>query len=311
MSSGERLSFLPPARQSPAQPAPAGSARPGQTGLPRAGVQSQLRADFEQHDGVTRLVSKYHTAPVKIAKTFPLGGPLGVIVMDVSPGLMAGDRYEFDWNAGRGTHLTATNQSFTKVHPCPDASRGSSVRQRFALGEGAVFEWMPEPVMLYRDAALKAETEVYLGEGAVFMQSEVLCPGRLPRGERFDYRQYGNRMNVYLGDELICAQHQRIVPSRQRLQAPGCFGDATHTGAFYVFSDRLTAQHIEAVRQAFESLPARGDKHVTAGVSATHKHGLAVLAAGTSAWPLQEALAAVWGAVRASLLGLPPLRLHH
>jgi len=164
--------------------------------------------------------------------------------------------------------------------------------------------------MLYRDAALQSDTEVHLSEGAVYMQAEVLCPGRTPRGERFDYRTYGSRMKVYRGDELIFAQHQRIVPSRQRLDAPGCFGDMTHTGAFYAFSDRLSAMHLDAVRQALESLPAWGERRITAGVSATHKHGLAVLAAGTSAWPLQEALAAAWRAMRASLLGLPPLRLH-
>lgn len=296
---------------------------------------SELRAEFQCHNGITRMVSKYHTAPIKIAKAFPLGSAAGVIVMDVSPGLLAGDRYELDWKAGGNAHIYMTNQSFTKVHPSPvlgsdpahdpvhdpnhgSATKrspvpflsGSSIFQRFELGEGAVVESMPEPIMLYKDAVFLNETEVRLAAGAVWMQAEIVCPGRTLRGERFQYHSYRSRFRVYYEDELIYAQNGLVEPDSQQLSAPGCLGEMTHTGTFYAFGAGLTAEHAEAVRDALAQLPQRSGYHIITGVTATHKHGIAVMAAGTAAWPLQEAFAAAWQALRGSLLGLPPLQQH-
>ena len=95
------------------------------TATPSALRSSTLRATFRRKEAGTFIASKYHTAPIKIAKAFPLDGRLGVIVMDVSPGLLDGDRYDFQWNVEDGAHVYMTNQSFTKVHP---SHRG---KQRF------------------------------------------------------------------------------------------------------------------------------------------------------------------------------------
>lgn len=266
---------------------------------------SRLRASFGSYGGHTRVDAKYHDAPIKIAKSFPLGGPLAVIVMDVSPGLLEGDRYEMDWTIGENAHVYITNQSYTKVHPSGEL--GSELLQRYALAPGAVAESMPEPVMLYKDASLLMETEVELAPSALWMGAEVLCPGRTLRGELFHYRLYRNRMRVRLGGELIFAQNQRIDPSRQMLGAPGCFGDLTHTGTLYAFSDAIGAGQMETIRGALDAWPVREGQRWTAGVSLTHKHGLAVLAAGTSAWVLEELLGEARRALREAVPGLAPL----
>lgn len=270
---------------------------------------SQLRAVFEKGERGSILTSKYHTAPIKIAKSFPLGGPVGVIVMDVSPGLLAGDRYELHWKAGQGAHAYITNQSFTKVHPSHEVHGGAELVQCFQLEAGAIVESMPEPTMLYRDAVFKMKSEVRLAEGSVWMGAEVLCPGRALRGELFAYRSCRTEFHVYDKDELIYAQHQLIEPMSQRLSARGCFGEMTHTGVFYVFSDRLNAAHAEAIRTALSELPRFEEHPIEWGVSMTHKHGIAVMAASTAAWPLQETLAIAWGTVRERLLGLPPIAI--
>ncbi|MBW7473820.1 urease accessory protein UreD [Paenibacillus oenotherae] len=272
---------------------------------------SELRAEFQCSSGVTHLVSKYHTAPIKIAKVFPLGGPAGVIVMDVSPGLLAGDRYELEWKIGPNAHVYMTNQSFTKVHPCGDPVRGgSSIVQKFQLQQGAVVESMPEPIMLYKDAAFVNETEVQLSSGSVWMQAEIVCPGRTLRGERFQYRSYRNRLRVRHEGELIYAQNGLIEPGKQLLTAPGCLGGMTHTGVLYAFSDAITSRHVEAVRNAIAALPQREGQPVLAGVTATHKFGIAVMTAGMAAWPLQEVLAEAWQTLRRVLLHQAPLQFH-
>ncbi|MDQ0110770.1 urease accessory protein UreD [Paenibacillus harenae] len=271
---------------------------------------SELRASFAVAGEQTYVAGKYHTAPIKIAKAFPVDGQLAVIVMDVSPGLLSGDRYELDWTCEADAHVMLTNQSYMKVHPSMPGC-GSSMRQTFELAENAVVENMPEPIMLFKNASFANETIVRLRPGAIWMQADVLCPGRTLRGERFDYMGYRNSLSVYYGEELLFAQRQRIEPRLQRLEDAGCMGEMTHLATFYLFSDRVTSAHLELLRHTLDefSVGELSVGHtVIAGVSRTHRHGIAVTAASTAAWPLQRLMREVWHACRDGLLGKSPLR---
>ncbi|OBZ12844.1 urease accessory protein UreD [Bacillus sp. FJAT-26390] len=268
---------------------------------------SVLRASFASSRGQTFIENKFHTAPIKIAKAFPLEGQLGVIVMDVSPGLLDGDRYELEWTAAVAAHAMITNQSYTKVHPST-SSRGSAMQQTFILEENAVIEHMPEPVMLYKDAAFRNETAVRLKEGSAWLQAEVLCPGRTLRGERFDYRAYSNALTVHYGEELIFSQRQRIEPAKQTISAPGCWDEMTHWATFYMFSDLVRSVHLEQLQETLDSCAAPDGHKILAGASMTHRFGVAVSAASTAAWPLQQLMQELWRTARKGLLGKPPLR---
>ena len=263
---------------------------------------------FAVRDGQTKVSGKYHTAPIKIAKAFPVEEQLAVIVMDVSPGLLEGDRYELEWTSGKHSHVMITNQSYMKVHPSLPAG-GSSMRQSFVLEEYAVVEHMPEPMMLYKDAALRNETHVSLQTGSVWMQADVLCPGRTLRGEKFDYRSLHNELTVHYGEQLIFAQRQRIEPASQILGAPGCWEEMTHSAAFYVFSDRVDGRLLELLQETLDGYAAPGGHPVAAGASLTQRYGAAVIAASTAAWPLQQLMRELWAAARAGLLNKRPLKL--
>ncbi|MGO4108124.1 urease accessory protein UreD [Paenibacillus sp. YAF4_2] len=267
-----------------------------------------LRASFRYTDGVTTLADKYHTSPIKIAKTFPLKEQLGVIIMDASPGLLEGDCYELEWKAGSSTHSCITTQSYMKVHP--SLTNGSSIRQTFHLGDHAIVEHMPEPVMLYKEARFHNDTNVYLGQGAVWMQADILCPGRTLRKERFQYTEFRNALSVYYGHELIYAQRQRIVPESQKLASPGSWDEMTHIATFCLFTDRLTPSHIQSMKQLVEKQPSMYGAHpVVIGVSETQRYGLVAAAASTAAWPLQEAMRSIWNGARSILLHKEPVIL--
>lgn len=261
------------------------------------GRLSQLQASFERIGGVTRLAGRYHTSPIKIAKSFALGESAGVLIMDVSPGMLEGDRYELEWRAGRDTHVQLSNQSFLKVHPCPGGGE-ASVRQSFVLEENAVLEHMPEPVMLYGDASFRADTVVRLAPGSCWMQAEVLCPGRSHRNERFRYRSLDSCLTVYEGQELIYRQRQRVIPGEQLLRAPGCWQDMTHWGTLCLFGAGIDDTFAGKMQEALDELAPIPNREVVSGLSLTWRNGLVVQAAGRSAWTLQRCLEAAWLAAR-------------
>jgi urease accessory protein len=283
--------------------------------MPR--VTGEITAEFAVRGGLTQLVHKYHASPLKIAKTFryenetltPGAHPteqLGVYMMDCSPGLMSGDHYEINVRLGEGARVFLTNQSFTKVHPSqPD--HGSTQRQTLHLEADALLEYIPEPLMLYKDASLSAEMEVHLTPGAAFIFSDVICPGRTQRGEIFQYARYTNRMKVWCDNELIFYQNQRIEPQMMQLTAPGCWEKETHLGNLYIFSDRLRQHHLEGI---LESLNKLEGVDVRVGASLTHKYGLVVSVMGRHAWELQITLTKAWHELRRSLFALTPLMIN-
>lgn len=250
---------------------------------------------------------QYCKSPIKIAKTFPEGKSLCVMMMDASPGMLSGDRYELQWTAGAGAHLCLTNQGFTKVHPCTP-ELGASTENRYRLAAGACIETMMKPIMLYKDASYTNRTVVELERDAVWMQGEVLSPGRVLRGESFAYEQLDNRISVYYEGELIHHQKQLVRPGRQRVAAKGAWDTYSHLGSFLVCSDRVDTVLLESVRAVLDRLPFPNDQ-LYAGAAMTYRHGLTVTAAGSSSWIVQHMIKEVWNDVRQTLLRLQPSRV--
>lgn len=277
-------------------------------------LTGEISAQFAVRSGFTRLVHKYHASPLKIAKTFRYENEtcmdgaapmdqLGVYMMDCSPGLMAGDHYEISVRLEEGARVFLTNQSFTKVHPSGE-DQGSTQHQILRLEADALLEYMPEPLMLYKDANLFAETEAHLSSGSTLIFSDVLCPGRTQRGEIFHYTRYVNRMKVWYEGELIFYQNQRVEPGTMELSSPGCWEGETHMGNLFIFSDRLGPRHLEVIVDKLSQLEGQT---VRVGASLTYKYGLVVNIMGRHAWELQDVLTKAWHQIRRSLFDLTPL----
>ncbi|WP_164821281.1 urease accessory protein UreD, partial [Paenibacillus koleovorans] len=218
------------------------------------GKPAALQAKFiVAPNGKTQLAESFARAPLKLAKTFeqPGGdGQAGVIVMDCSPGLMAGDVYEQAWWLEPGASVKIGSQSFTKVHPSD--GRASRQRLRFRVERDGCLEWLPQPLMLYADARLHSECMLELGDGAVAALTEIVCPGRSLRGESFQYGLYDSRFTVSraAGGEVLYRGRQRWEPARQRLASPAVWGEFTHIGTLWVFADRLRPAHAELLHEA-------------------------------------------------------------
>ncbi|RTE08845.1 urease accessory protein UreD [Paenibacillus whitsoniae] len=277
-------------------------------------LTGSVAARFTAQNGRTQLVERSHAAPLKIAKTFryanetidpdtPPVDQVGVYIMDCSPGLMAGDHYELRVELGDAARVYVTNQSYTKVHPARDGV-GASQRQTLRLAPGAVLEYMPEPLMLYKDAVYTSDLDVYLAAGSALLYGEVICPGRTQCGEVFHYTRLASRMRVQYQEKLIYYQHQQIEPAVSAMNAPGGWDSETHLGNLYVFSDRLGQRHLDAMTACLEPLTGSS---VRAGASLTYEHGLVVTVMGRHAWELQRALNMAWQQMRRCLLGLAPL----
>jgi urease accessory protein len=267
---------------------------------------AELEASFISRGGQTALHSKFHKSPLKIAKTFSRDQQqIGVCVMDCSPGLMAGDRYRLNWQLAPETSVFITNQSYTKIHPSQE--RPAYQLQSFHVAQDACLEYKPEPIMLYKDASFRAETEIFMDAGAVVFLCDIVCPGRVLRDEVFQYARYDSQLKVHYQNQLIYYNRQCIEPAAfgtneeagslaqlsSDFRHTGGWEDYTHQGTLYVFSEQIKQEHLAPLNARILDYP-----HLLCGVSLTYQHGLIVSVLGKSVWELQQLLDEAWNLMK-------------
>jgi urease accessory protein len=268
---------------------------------------AKLEATFANRGNRTELLHKFHKSPLKIAKTFMREDQqLGVCIMDCSPGMMAGDKYHLEWWLLPESNVHITNQSYTKVHPC--AERPAYQLQSFHIAKGARLEYKPEPIMLYKEASYRSDTEISLESGTIVFWMDIVCPGRVLRGEVFQYDKYDSRLKVYYENQLIYYNRQCVKPQQKDTlieadESPitnfhriGGWEDYTHQAMFYIFTDRMKREHLTPLQDLLQKYPK-----LHCGVSLTYKHGMVISALGKSVWELQQLLDEAWFLMKARI----------
>lgn len=251
-----------------------------------AAASPRLEAHFHLGNGRTRMGRCFTGAPLKIAKTFALdedetGIGVCVCVMDCSPGMLAGDHYQFHWQLESGARVFVTTQGFTRVHPSRE--NPCLLKQTIRLERGAKLELFPEPLMLFRDASLRTETEVELAEGATLLMGEIVCAGRVGRGEAFEFHALQSRLRVRREGRLIFLNQTGLRPANFDPKRIGAWKGFTHQGHFCVFSLDANASMLDILRPLLET-----SNRVWSGASRLEEGGVFVSLLGHRACDLQE-----------------------
>jgi len=116
--------------------------------------------------------------------------------MNTSPGLLAGDDINMSIQLGQGTRLYLADQAATKVHTMPQPAAHATIHNWIEVGDRATLEFLPEPLILFADSALSQTTDITLHAEAGLSLGEIILPGRLARGEAYQFRQYFSRLRV-------------------------------------------------------------------------------------------------------------------
>ncbi len=150
--------------------------------------------------GKTIVTHQYTTYPWRLSGVFRLDAAeeqrAYLYITNTSPGLLAGDSLSLSLQLEAGASLHLTDQAATKVHPMPIKNTKATVDLNMAVEAGASLEFVPEPLILFADAALEQTTRIQLHEGAELFWSEIILPGRLARGECYQFHHYYSRLEI-------------------------------------------------------------------------------------------------------------------
>ena len=143
---------------------------------------------------------QYTAYPLRLSTVFRLDGAntnrAYLYTINTSPGLLAKDELKMSLQLEDNTNLYLTDQAATKVHPMPIEHSQATVDLQIELRSRSCLELVPEPVILYSDAALTQNISIKLDRTAKLFLREIILPGRLARGEYYQFRYYFNRLKL-------------------------------------------------------------------------------------------------------------------
>ncbi|NJK61851.1 MAG: hypothetical protein HC921_03420 [Synechococcaceae cyanobacterium SM2_3_1] len=265
---------------------------------------------LQDSKGFSRLVRSYSHYPFRLSPPLQLSSQdqecLYLYLMNTAPGWLAKDRVRSEIHLGSEARLFLTDQAATKVHSMPEVKDKAQVHTEVSLSPGAFLEWLPEPVILYREASLQQTCKLIVAEDAGFVLSEIMVPGRLARGEVFQFRQYSNRVVVMDNREMVrWIDSGQLTGLNNPLTQSPLLKDLPITGTLYVVPPQ--PQILPQLQEKLHLLSEGRKNELILGVSRLPDgKGLIMRSLSTRASWIREIHYTALNLVR-NLMGLPEL----
>lgn len=244
---------------------------------------SELRLQAGLQNGKTILEDVYFTAPYKIMKPFPLpGGGISVMPLCASAGIMAGDVQVFDYKVGAGAALEILSQSFEKIHKMDEGCARREIRVDLASG-GTLF-YNPQPVIPFAGSAFDSDMKIQLAdETSKLFLLDILSCGRAASGERFGYRRFKSKVQIWRDGKLIYRDNTCYEPEKMPMEGLGMYEGYSHMANIFMTADEDAAALQEQIWTILE-----GETECEGGVTHLSGGDLAVRIFGNRAQVLQE-----------------------
>jgi urease accessory protein len=214
-------------------------------------------------------------------------------------GIAGGDHLQLRVAVAANAHVQLTTPGAAKWYRAD--GRPSAQRLDFAVSEGGVLEWLPQPSILVDGIEARSDVRVRLARDSVYIAFDIVCLGRTASSERFDDGTWRQRIDIVRDDALIWSERVLLRGGDALLASgPGLYG-APVFGTFAAMAANIPDDLIAACRRPAS---ARGDGSVT-----RLPHAIIGRYRGDSTESAHAYFTALWTIVRPALTGrsaVPP-----
>lgn len=176
-------------------------------------------------------------APFHLSKPYWDGHALLVQIVNPTAGVFAGDRLTSRVVVESGAKLLLTTPSANRIHAMP--SGRATVEQQFSVAEGGWLEVLPELFIPQAQCRYAQRTTIEVATGGELFFVETLAPGRVARGEVFEFAEIAWEFELRVSGRLVARERFHLNPtdeSTTALRAPFAAG---YYASCYVITDRI------------------------------------------------------------------------
>ncbi|MBA9025974.1 urease accessory protein UreD [Peribacillus huizhouensis] len=211
-----------------------------------------LRLDVEERQGKTVAKNVYFQGALKVMRPIyhDNSGQACYYILNPGGGYLDGDRYKLQFSLKEQAKLTLTTQSATKVYKTPN--QHAYQETEFFLKKGSYLEYIPDPLIMYRDAQYVQKNVIRMEKGATLIYSDILTPGWSPDGDQFSYDRLRLLNEIYMDDELVVYDHIKVNPAEQDMQSIGFMEGYTHLGSMFVIGEQTNAELLDKLHHLMD-----------------------------------------------------------
>lgn len=266
-----------------------------------AGKDGVLEATFTRgSDGVTNVSREFIRPPFHLMRGLhhdeQLDDLVTLYIQNPSGGVTQGDRFRIDLDVQTGAKAHVTTQGATKTHRMEKNYARSCVD--ISVEDGGYLEYIPDPTILYCDSRYQQTLHVDVHEDATAVVSEIVVPGRLARGEQFEYDRYHSTIHATHGGTRVLTDTIDLSPDEDDLQRQGLMSEYPVVGSLYVLTGSVDSHELsDAIFERLEDRPG-----IVAGASVLSADaGVVVRALGHTAQEVEAGIHDAWDTTRNAL----------
>lgn len=195
-------------------------------------------------DGTPYLTAQDFRPPVHLGKAQLDAGALIVTIVNPTAGFFDGDQLQVRAEVEKGARLVLSTPSSSRVFRAR-GDQPARCEQEFIICSGAYLEWIPEAFIPHSGASYQQQTTIHLEQDADLLYMEWISPGRVARGEIFEFESIEIGLDLYQDDILIAREDYKIREAPEGITAMYPEGQYL---AFYVvgkMTERWPAKEIE------------------------------------------------------------------
>lgn len=179
---------------------------------------------------------------------------LTAVLLNTSGGVTGGDRFSYEAEAGRDTHLTLTTQACERAYRAQPGEIGR-VSTRLHVGDGGTLWWLPQETLIFDGCALDRRLTCDISGSGSALIVEPICIGRLAMGEAQVTGRVTDRITITRGGAPLVRDAWTLGGDITAQMAHGAAGGghAAMVSLTYVAPNAQT--HIDPIRAL---LPATG-----------------------------------------------------
>lgn len=229
-----------------------------------------------------------------------------ILILNSAGGFVEGDVAELDIGLEPNTRLLATGTGASRFYKCLE---GETSRELVSVrvGEGALFEYLPDEAIPFADAKVERRTAISLEEGSRLFASDIVSAGRIhfgAAGEAFAFTSLFSEIEVrrcgrLLALDRIAAENEAEVAALRRLWA----------GANHMITVLAVAPDFAPGLETVAHDALKASPILRGGVSRIGPL-IVARALANETYEAHEAVYALWSALRPALAGKParPIR---
>jgi len=270
-----------------------------------SGKKGILQLELEEDVRIKKTVIKKHYAkvPLFIQRALYLEESIPsmayIYVISPSGGILQGDRYKIGIKLSNNAQANITTQGATRIYKMEKDYATQMID--IVVEEGCYCEYIPDQIIPYTNSRFYQLTNLKVHENATMIYSEILVPGRVASGEKFEYDIcYIKTVATNHVVKLRFIDALKLMPKKDNFKARGIMENFSILGNVYILAK---VEHAKYLKEEINSF-VNNIRKIQGGASTLpDRHGVAVRLLGNTTEHVKEVVYEILNISRRTILG--------